>query len=47
MSIWTIILLLALLVEDFRALLFYWLGGLEATTLIVLFFLIWHWYYRW
>lgn len=47
MSIWAIVLLLALLIEDFRSLLFHWLGGQEATTLLVLFILVWHWYYRW
>jgi|GEM_PF-2813413 len=47
MSIWAIVLLLALLAEDVRNLLFYWLGGLESTTLLVLFVLVWHYYYRW
>ncbi len=47
MSLWAIVLLLMLLVEDFRMLVFHWLGGLEATALVVLFILVWNWYYRW
>ncbi|MBI4360583.1 hypothetical protein HY572_02295 [Candidatus Micrarchaeota archaeon] len=47
MSIWSIVILLALLVEEFRNMLFYWLGGLDATALIVLFVLVFNWYYRW
>ncbi len=47
MSIWGIVLLLALLVEDFRATLFHWLGGMDITLLLVLFILVYHWYYRW
>jgi hypothetical protein len=47
MNVWGIVLLLALLMEDFRSALFYWLSGLDVTLLIVLFILVYHWYYRW
>lgn len=47
MSIWSIVLLLALLVEEFRNTLFYWLEGLDVTALVVLFILVFNWYYRW
>ncbi|HLD75834.1 MAG TPA: hypothetical protein VI874_02355 [Candidatus Norongarragalinales archaeon] len=47
MSIWAIVLLLMLLLEDFRMVVLNWLGSLDALILIVLFVLVWNWYYRW
>ncbi len=45
-SIWGILLLFALLLTDFRYMIFYWLQSLEATALIFLLILFWYWYYR-